>query len=256
VKKTLSICFSIQVLAFASIQPRAEPSAGTNAAPEHAAAAAVQPGDPFDRVIRALGDPRVDCPLGGGKRLLIYEQGEIHLRDDRVVSIIWLSDGELEEKRELQRRRKAAARSDTPDRKPAARLAGEKDTGAEIAQMRTRLAELQRDRSFSRKMASMHMSQTLDYFSLMVKQGGSAKRHTKHLLNILPNNSLDDFYYVEFDFEFYERRYSRNPEALLSLHSMRREQALFLDEYKKLKACEQELTRLQHRLERLERHGY
>ena len=252
-KNTLLICCAVQLAVVAALSGQAGPSAHTNAAPEHTA---VQPGDPFDRVVRELGDPRVDCPLGGGKRLLIYEQGEIHLRDGRVVSITWLSDEQLEEKREQQRRRKKEARPENPEPKPAVPQAGEKDAGAEIAQVRTRLAELQRERSFSRKMASMHMSQTLDYFSLMVKQGGSAKRHTKHLLNILPNNSLDDFYYVEFDFEFYERRYSRNPEALLSLHSMQREQALFMDEYKKLKACEKELTRLQHRIDRLQRHGY
>jgi hypothetical protein len=217
--------------------------------------AAVEVGDTLDHVIDRLGDPRVDCPLRDGVRLLIYEQGEIRLRDGRVVSCTWLTEEALESKRERATRRKKQAASRQPDTKPAVRDEKE-DAGDGLEQMRERLAGLKQERSFSMKMATMHMSQTLDYFTRMVHQGGSARRQTEHLLDILPNNSLKDFYAVEFDYTFYENKYARNPSALLSMRSMQREQLLFIEEYEKLVQLEEELEQLESRIDRLERHGY
>ncbi len=212
----------------------------------------VQVGDSLESVLKVLGEPRVDCPLNDGKRIYIYEAGEIQFQDSNVISVSMLTAEQLAEKREQQRLKQqqaiAAPLIIAPPKDQNSTTSADRED-----QLRREASELRRDISFSRKMANGYMSSAISCFNLMVGfDGKKGVQFKKELLACIPNNSIEEFYSVEFNFDYYQRRYQHMSSSRLNLNSLRREYALFIEEYEKLLEYEVALSTILKELDKLE----
>lgn len=66
----------------------------------------IKVGDSYEQVLKLMGEPQVDCPLKGGKRVLFYDLGEVHFSDNCVMSFTFQSEEQLQKKKDA--RQKAA----------------------------------------------------------------------------------------------------------------------------------------------------
>ena len=212
----------------------------------------VQVGDSLESVLKVLGEPRVDCPLNDGKRIYIYEEGEIQFQDNKVTSVSMLTAEQLAEKREQQRLKQQRATAAELILAPPKDQNRTSSTDRED-QLRNEASELRREISFSRKMASGYMSSAISCYNLMVGfDGKKGVQFKKDLLACIPNNSIEEFYSVDLNFDYFERRYQHISSARLNLNSLCREYALFIEEYEKLLEYDAALSAILKELDKLE----
>lgn len=211
--------------------------------------AAIQPGDSVEHVLRVMGEPRVDCPLKGGKRILMYEEGEIHLLDGKVASCTILTEEQLAEKRERERKKKERAAAREKETSTAHSASGTQTSAQKEFLLRKAAADLEGQIAKSEAVATRRMTNVIELFNLMVLKGGKSRlRYERDLLENMPNNTLEEFYNIDFNFEYFERIYDRNPGATLTLNSLYKEHALFIRDYEKLLKYEVAQSKVQREL--------
>ena len=219
----------------------------------------IQVGDSFESVLKMLGEPSVDCPLGNGKHALFYEVGEVHFQDNKVASFSLLTAEQLAEKRRLSQRSSTGSLNIKPPQNQHSNASADKES-----QLRKEVVELRHEITYLKRSANHSMSISIGAYNLMVDRGGKSQvRYKEDLLESLPNNNIEDFYDMAFNFDLFARRYRQNSGALLAMNSLDREYALFIEVYEDLVKYEVELSMTLKELKKLEtqrdqrdRYGY
>lgn len=222
----------------------------------------IQIGDPFEHVLKVLGEPRIDCPLRGGKHVLFYEAGEVHFKDNKVTSYSMLTTEQVAEKRE-EEQRQIQTRQQQQVSLYEIRKANLEKYNRSIRSREAKLTRKAKLLTQQKKAAYDGMMNALYESHNKASAYWAVSTHSRYSVRDLMTTDPDEYYLAGADFVSDMNRRRMSPEERLAftywLHSyetFRWKCSAVLRANKELDPILDELDKIKTKRNRIYRHGY